>query len=198
MKKKIATLTLVLLVGALVGVVIVSAQQPQPAQGPEQPRPPHPPMDPLGDAMFPPELIMQHTRDLNLTDEQKTFMRAEINRTTTRFNELQWQLQDAMEALHTAMKENTVNEQQALAQLDKVLDTEREIKRLHFGLAIAIKNKLTAEQQAKLHAMMQMHMQMQMHGPDGGPGRGPGGPGGPGPGGPPPGQRPEGNLEPMN
>jgi len=197
MKKKIATLTLVLLVGALVGVVIVSAQQPQPAQGPEQPRPPHPPMDPLGDAMFPPELIMQHTRDLNLTDEQKTFMRAEINRTTTRFNELQWQLQDAMEALHTAMKENTVNEQQALAQLDKVLDTEREIKRLHFGLAIAIKNKLTVEQQTKLHAMMQMHMQMQMHGPDGGPGRGPGGPGGPGPGGPPPGQRPEGNLEPM-
>src|SRR2546430_784482 len=114
-------------------------------------------------------------------------MRAEINRTTVRFNELQWQLQDAMEALHTSMKENTVNEQQALAQLDKVLDTEREIKRLHFGLAISIKNKLTAEQQAKLHAMMQV----QMHGPDGVPGRGPGGPGGPGPGGPPPGQRPE-------
>lgn len=197
MKKKIALLVLVVLVGTLAGVAIVSAQQPQPAQGPEQPRPPHPPMDPLGDAMFPPELIMQHTRDLNLTDEQKTFMRAEINRTTTRFNELQWQLQDAMEALHTSMKENMVNEQQALAQLDKVLDTEREIKRLHFGLAIAIKNKLTAEQQAKLHGMMQ-----QMHGPDGGPGRGPGGPGGPGrgpggPGGPPPGQRPEG-FEPMN
>jgi Spy/CpxP family protein refolding chaperone len=209
MKKKIALLVLVLVVGTLLGVVLVSAQQPQPAQGPQgqmQPRPPHPPMDPLGDAMFPPEMIMQHTRDLNLTDEQKTFMRAEINRTTTRFNELQWQLQDAMEALHTSMKENTVNEQQALQQLDKVLDTEREIKRLHFGLAISIKNKLTAEQQAKLHAMMQM--QMQMHGPDGGPGRGPGGPGrgpgrgpggpgdpggpgGPGPGGPPPGQRPE-------
>lgn len=201
MKKKIGLLVLVLVVGTLVGVAIVSAQQPQPAQPPQgqmQPRPPHPPMDPLGDAMFPPEMIMQHTRDLNLTDEQKTFMRAEINRTTTRFNELQWQLQDAMEALHDSMKADTVNEQQALQQLDKVLDTEREIKRLHFGLAIAIKNKLTAEQQAKLHAMMQMHMQMQMHGPDGGPGRGPGGPGGgprrpggPGPGGPPPEQKPE-------
>jgi Spy/CpxP family protein refolding chaperone len=201
MKKKIATLVLVLSVGTLMGVVLVSAQQPQPAQPPQEqmlPRPPHPAMDPLGDAMFPPEMIMQHTRDLNLTVEQKTFMRAEINRTTTRFNELQWQLQDAMEALHTSIKENTVNEQQALQQLDKVLDTEREIKRLHFGLAISIKNKLTAEQQAKLHAMMQMQMQMQMHGPDGVPGRGPGrgpgvpgGPGGPGPGGPPPGQRPE-------
>src|SRR5216683_7556028 len=156
MKKKIATLTLVLLVGAFVGVVIVSAQQPQPAQlpqGQEQPRPPHPPMDPLGDAMFPPELIMQHTRDLNLTDEQKTFMRAEINRTTTRFNELQWQLQDAMEALHETMRANSVNEQLALSQLDKVLDNEREMKRAHMELAIRIKNKLTAEQQAKLQSM---------------------------------------------
>ena len=194
MKKKIATLVLVLVVGMLLSVVLVSAQQPQPAQPPqgqEQPRPPHPAMDPLGDAMFPPELIMQHTRDLNLTDEQKTFMRGEIQKTTTRFNELQWQLQDAMEALHAAMKENTVNEQQALAQLDKVLDAEREIKRLHFGLAIAIKNKLTPEQQNKLHEMMRM-----MRGPDGGPGRapGPGGPGhgpGHGPGGqPPPGGQP--------
>jgi len=226
MKKKIATLVLVLFAGVLVGVVIASAQQPQPGPGPQgpqgqmQPHPPMPPMDPLGDVMFPPEMIMGHTRELNLTDEQKTFMRTEINRATTRFNELQWQVQDLMEALHATMKENTVNEQQALAQLDKVLDTEREIKRLHFGLNIAIKNKLTAEQQAKLHAMMQ-----QMHGPDGGPGRGPGGPGGPGrgpghrpggpggpggpgpgdpgpsgpgPGGPPPGQRPEGNPEPIN
>ena len=192
MKKKIALLVLVLSVGTLLGVMMVAAQQPQPAQPPQgqmEPRPPHPPMDPLGDAMFPPEMIMQHTRDLNLTDEQKTFMRAEINRTTTRFNELQWQLQDAMEALHTTMKESTVNEQQALQQLDKVLDTEREIKRLHFGLAIALKNKLTAEQQAKLHAMMEMHMRM--HGPEGGPEGGPR----PGPGGPPPGQRPEEPLQ---
>src|SRR5258708_17279752 len=215
MKKRIATLVLVLLVGTLLGAVLVSAQQPQPAQPPQgqmEPRAPHPPMDPLADAMFPPELIMQHTRELNLTDEQKTFMRTEINRATTRFNELQWQAQDLMEALHATMKENTVNEQLALQQLDKVLDTEREIKRLHFGLAIAIKNKLTVEQQTKLHAMMQMHMQMQMHGPDGEPGRAPGGPGGPGrgpgrePGGPgaprpdvpPPGQRPDANLGPMS
>jgi len=36
--------------------------------------PPHPPMDPLGDAMFPPEMVMQHQRELSLTDDQKTFM----------------------------------------------------------------------------------------------------------------------------
>ena len=185
MKKKIGLLILVMAAGALLGVALVSAQQPPP--------PPPPPMDPLGDVMFPPELIMGHTRDLGITDEQKSFMRAEIQKSTARFNELQWQVQDAMEALHALMKANPVNEQQALAQLDKVLDTEREIKRLHFGLAIALKNKLTPEQQAKLQELM-----MQMSQTDGGPGRGPGpgGPGrGPGPGGPgrPPEQpRPDG------
>src|SRR5437879_266952 len=188
MKKKIGLLILVMAAGALLGVALVSAQQPPP--------PPPPPMDPLGDVMFPPELIMGHTRDLGITDEQKSFMRAEIQKSTARFNELQWQVQDAMEALHALMKANPVNEQQALAQLDKVLDTEREIKRLHFGLAIALKNKLTPEQQTKLHELM-----MQMNQPGDGTGSGPGrgGPGrGPGPGEPggqgrPPGEpRPDG------
>jgi len=186
MKKRSLVLVGALVVVSLFGVALVFAQQPQPAAQPQpvqQPHPPHPPMDPLGEAMFPPDMIMQHTRELNLTQEQKTFMRAEIQKTTTRFNELQWQLQDAMEALHEIMKSDSVNEQQALAQLDKVLDAEREIKRLHIGMAIRIKNQLTPEQQAKLHAMHRMMM-----GPDGGPG-------GPGPG-PRPQARPEGAPKP--
>src|SRR5256885_7887440 len=149
------------------------------------------PEDPLGDAMFPPDMIMQHQRELGLTDEQKQFMRSEIQRTTTRFNELQWQLQDAMEALHERMKAPQINEEQALAQLGKVLDAEREIKTLHMGMAIRIKNKLTAEQQMKLQSMRGTMMGQpggprrgQPGGPDG-PGRGPRpGPGGPGPRGP--------------
>ena len=179
---------IVIRIGLLLSVVLLSAvlasaqQPPQPAEGPmpqEQPRPamaPHPPMDPLGGLMFPPEMIMQHQRELGLTDEQKTFMRSEINRVSARFNDLQWQLQDAMEALHDSMKATPVNEQQAMAQLDKVLDTEREIKRLHMELAIRIKNRLTPEQQEKLHAGMQMMMGPGPDGPGRGPGRGPGGP----------------------
>jgi Spy/CpxP family protein refolding chaperone len=192
MKKRIGLLTGMFVAIVFLSAALVPAQEPQPQPGPKpqsQPRPPRPPGDPLGDSMFPPEMIMQHQRELALTNEQKTFMRSEIQRTTTRFNELQWQLQDAMEALHETMKGNAVNEQLALSQLDKVLDGEREIKRLHMELAIRIKNKLTPEQQTKLQSMRQP-------GPGpGGPGQGPGpgGPGGPGPG---PGPRPEGQPRP--
>ena len=177
----------------------------QPAEGPQQPPPPQgerqkppPPPDPLGDSIFPPDMIMQHQRELSLTDDQKTFMRAEIQRTTTRFNELQWQLQDQMEALHETVKSNSINEQLALTQLDKVLESEREIKRLHMELAIRLKNKLTADQQIKLQTIRQNNRPPRGDGPGMGPGRGPGpgrpggpGPGGPGPG-PGPGQRPPG------
>ena len=151
-------------VGLLSVVSVVNAQQPpqfpNPPNGPVGPPPdhPHPPNpDPLAHLMFPPDMIMSHARQLNLTDEQKAFMRAEIQKTTASFQELQWKLQDQMELLQETMKSTAVNEQQVLAQLDKVLDIEREIKRLHIGLAVRLKNRLTPEQQEQLHNMRPEH-----------------------------------------
>jgi len=154
-------------------VTVVTAQQ-QPPQAPQPPGPhgagdiPHPPPnpDPLAHLMFPPDMIMGHARQLNLTDEQKAFMRAEIQKTTTTFQELQWKLQDQMELLQETMKSSSVNEAQALAQLDKVLDVEREIKRLHIGLAVRLKNRLTPEQQEQLHKMRMEHHPEMPGGPE--------------------------------
>jgi Spy/CpxP family protein refolding chaperone len=148
----------------LIVTVVVGQQQPppgpgQPPQGANMPNGPHPPPnpDPLAHLMFPPDMILGHTRELNLTDEQKAFMRSETQKTTAAFQELQWKLQDQMELLQETMKSTSVNEQQALAQLDKVLDVEREIKRLHIGLAVRLKNRLTPEQQEQLHKMRMGH-----------------------------------------
>jgi Spy/CpxP family protein refolding chaperone len=157
MKRRIGIMIAIVSISVLVGILPLRAQQPPlpatPPATPRTPQPPQPPMDPLADVMFPPDLIMAHARELEITDAQKTFMRGEIQKTTTRFLELQWQLQDAMEALHQTMKGNAVDEQQALSQLEKVLDTERQIKRLHFSLGIRLKNQLTSEQQEKLRDM---------------------------------------------
>lgn len=153
----------------LVATVVVGQQQPQgPGQrpqppnmppGPGMPNHPHPPPnpDPLAHLMFPPDMILSHARQLNLTEDQKQFMRSEIQKTTASFQDLQWKLQDQMELLQEAMKSTSVNEQQALAQLDKVLDIEREIKRLHIGLAVRLKNRLTPEQQEQLHKWRMDH-----------------------------------------
>jgi len=154
------TIAIVFAAAFLIATVVTGQQPPQSPHPPNPhgadnvPNPPHPPNpDPLAHLMFPPDMIMGHARQLNLTDEQKAFMRAEIQKTTATFQELQWKLQDQMELLHESMKSTSVNEQQALAQLDKVLEIEREIKRLHIGLAVRLKNRLTPEQQEQLHKM---------------------------------------------
>lgn len=145
----------------LVIATVVMAQQPQPRPGQPGPsadmRPPgmskQPNPDPLGDVMFPPDFILGHARQLGLTDEQKSYMRGEVQKTMASFTELQWKLQDETEQLHETLKTTSVNEQQALAQLNKVLDIEREIKRLHIGLGVRLKNRLTPDQQSQLQKM---------------------------------------------
>jgi Spy/CpxP family protein refolding chaperone len=160
------TIAVIFATALLLATVVVGQQQQQPRQPPPPSAPgdenlpnhPHPPNpDPLAPLMFPPDMIMGHMHELNLTDEQKTYMRAEVQKATSSFQDLQWKLQDQMELLHQTMDSTSVNEQQALAQLDKVLDIEREIKRLHIGLAVRLKNKLTPEQQEQLNKMRMEH-----------------------------------------
>src|ERR1041385_2610637 len=152
------TITIVFAAAFLIATIVTAQQSPQSpnppglADVPNHPMPPPNP-DPLAHLMFPPDMILGHARELNLTDEQKAYMRAEVQKTTVTFQELQWKLQDQAELLHETMKSTSVNEQQALAQLDRVLEIEREIKRLHIGLAVRLKNRLTPEQQDQLHKM---------------------------------------------
>ncbi len=109
-----------------------------------------PDQDPIGQSFFAPELVIQHQEAIGLSAEQKESFKTEIRAAQLKFTELQWKLQDEMEKLVTLIKQPRVDEQQVLAQLEKVLAAEREVKRQQVTLLVRIKNKLTPEQQAKL------------------------------------------------
>jgi len=109
-----------------------------------------PPSDPLGENLFPPELVMQYQQALGLSEEQKTFFKKKLREAQTLFTELQWRLQDEMEKMVALVKQDRVDESQTLAQLDKILNLEGDIKRMHIALLIKIKNGLTPEQQTKM------------------------------------------------
>ena len=126
----------------IVGILLLSFST---VMAQQQPQP-----DPFAGNLFPPELIMQHQQALGLSEEQKNFLKAELRKTQTRLSELQWGLQEEVEKLAALIKPDQVDETQALAQLDKVLVLEREIKHTHIGLLVRVKNKLTLEQQARL------------------------------------------------
>ena len=127
-------------------LTLAAAQQPAPAPHPG----PQPGPDPFGGSFFPPELVIQNQQAIGLSDEQKTYFRTEIRDAQLKFTDLQWKLQDEMEKMVSLVKQPRVDEQQVMAQLDKVLTAEREIKRAQIALLVHIKNKLTPDQQAKL------------------------------------------------
>ena len=109
-----------------------------------------PPADPVAEYLFPPELVMQHQSEIELTEDQRSALMAEIQKTQGRLVDLQQRLQKEVEALGALLKKGEVDEQAALAQLDRILHEEREIKRAHLALVLRIKNTLTAEQEVKL------------------------------------------------
>lgn len=129
--------------------------------------------DPLREHLFPPELIMQNQKALGLTDQQRDFIKSEMQKAQSRFTDAQWQLQTEMETMQSSLKEEKADEQQVLSQLEKILALEREIKRTQIGLVVRIKNRLTPEQQAKLREIKSTMDELQTPRPDrpGRPGR---------------------------
>lgn len=103
--------------------------------------------------LFPPELIMQHQQRISLRPEQRTAITGAIQLLQSRVLDLQWQMQTEAQRLSELMQAPTIREEDALAQVDRVLGVEREIKRLHLGTLIRIKNTLSREQQATLTSL---------------------------------------------
>jgi Spy/CpxP family protein refolding chaperone len=112
-----------------------------------------PAQDPIAENLFPPDQVLANQKAIGLDEAQRNYVRAEVLKAQTRFTELQFQLQDAMESLVTLLKQNPVEEAQVMAQLDKVLNAEREVKRTQIALMVRIKNKLTPEQQSRLRQL---------------------------------------------
>ena len=109
--------------------------------------------DPFAGAFFPPELIMQAGEQIGLTQEQRQAIEARAKKTMTRSDELRATLEHETAALSALLKQDRVEEATLLAQFDKLLDAEREVKHLHIGLLVSIKNSLTPEQQTKLREL---------------------------------------------
>lgn len=114
---------------------------------------PSPGDDPLARHLFPPERVMGHAQEIGLDDTQRTAIRKEVQKAQSKFLDLQFDIQTEMETMVRLVKESKVDEPKVLAQLDKVLALEKEIKKTQISLLVRIKNILTPAQQAKLSEM---------------------------------------------
>lgn len=114
---------------------------------------PSPGDDPLARHLFPPERVMGHAQEIGLDDAQRTAIRKEVQKAQAKFLDLQFDIQTEMETMVRLVKENKVDEPKVLAQLERVLALEKEIKKTQISLLVRIKNILTPAQQARLSEM---------------------------------------------
>ena len=151
----------VVLAGAvlLLASAICAAQTPPqpPPQVPPSPQvplsPPAPPGDPIGQQLFPPELVMQYQRAIGLTAAQRSGITDAIAGMQSKVLTVQWDMQTESQKLVELLGGTRVDEAAVLAQVDRVLALEREVKRRQIALLIKIKNTLSAEQQNKLRSL---------------------------------------------
>jgi hypothetical protein len=111
---------------------------------------------PLEQLVFPPDLVLQCRERIGLKTEQRDAIRTAMRDMQTKTMDMQWKLQDEAEKLNDALKRPSVNETETLAQVDRVLAAEREVKRAQMAMLIRIKNVLTLDQQENLSKVREL------------------------------------------
>lgn len=106
--------------------------------------------DPFARYLFPPDQVMAHSLDIGLENSQKTAIKNEIQKVQSRFLDAQFELKTESEKMVRLLQEKTVDESRVLAQVDRILALEKDIKKSQVSLLVRIKNILTPAQQSKL------------------------------------------------
>jgi Spy/CpxP family protein refolding chaperone len=109
--------------------------------------------DPIGNAFFSPDLVMQNQQAINLTEAQRNTISKEMQNAQTEFMALQWDLQKEMEKFKSLVEKETLNETQVLEQMERMLTIENKIKKRQITLMVRIRNLLSHEQQEKLRKL---------------------------------------------
>ncbi|HTR03883.1 MAG TPA: periplasmic heavy metal sensor [Thermoanaerobaculia bacterium] len=106
--------------------------------------------DPFAAYLYPPDQVMGHSLELGLDDSQKKAIKDEVQKVQGKFVDLQFEMQAESEKMIRLLQEKPADETKVLAEVDRILALEKEIKKMQVSLLVRIKNLLTPAQQAKM------------------------------------------------
>jgi len=104
----------------------------------------------MAQSLFPPELVMRYSQEINLDEGQSKAIKEAIQKAQTKFLDMQWDMQSEAAKLVQLLRARPVDENAVMAQMDQVLNRERDIKKAQISLLVRIKNMLREDQQNKL------------------------------------------------
>ena len=104
-------------------------------------------------AFFDPQLVLQRSRDIGLTQAQRQQILDAVKKAQTELVPLQLDMAEPALDLVELVEETRIDESAAIAKADRMLKIENEVKKAQMSLLIRIKNILTKEQQDRLRAI---------------------------------------------
>ena len=103
--------------------------------------------------LFPPNIIIEHQDQLNLSKEQFTAIRAAVVEVQGNVAEHEWDLREAYQRAMADLDESPVDEDKVLENITAVLNAENEVKKLQVAMLVRLRNLLTDEQMAYLQSV---------------------------------------------
>jgi Spy/CpxP family protein refolding chaperone len=109
--------------------------------------------DAFARALFDPQLVLKHAKEIELTAAQRRSVLDELKSAQTALVPLQVDMTEPALELSEMLEGSRIDEAKALAKIEQVLRIENEVKKRQAIFVIRVKNILTPEQQAKLRAI---------------------------------------------
>ena len=134
------------IMGGVVAFLVCASVEPAVAQKADKP-------DAFAEALFDPQLVLQHAQQIGLTSAQRRTILDEIKATQVALAPLQADMTEPAMELVELLGQSKVDEARVLAKTEQVLRIENEVKKKQTALLVRIKNALTPEQQAKLREL---------------------------------------------
>jgi Spy/CpxP family protein refolding chaperone len=111
------------------------------------------PKDVFKGKLFPPNVILEHQDELNLSKEQFATIRAAVVEVQANVAEHEWDLREAYQRVMSGLDESPVDEEKVLKNIEAVLLAENEVKKLQVAMLIKLRNLLTDEQMKYLQSV---------------------------------------------
>ena len=111
------------------------------------------PKDVFKGKLFPPNVILEHQDELNLSKDQFAAIRAAVVEVQANVAEHEWDLREAYQRAMADLDESPVDEEKVLENIDAVLQAENNVKKLQVAMLIRLRNLLTDEQMEYLQSV---------------------------------------------
>lgn len=106
--------------------------------------------------VYPPDLVLRHQGDIDLTDEQRKVIRDLSLETQSTVAEIRWDMQETVRLMMELLADDDSSPDAVLSQLETVLKLESEVKITHMRLVLSIRDLLTPEQRDQLDSLRPM------------------------------------------